>query len=455
MGKVCRMISSAPPPENKGGGVGDMLKSDEISAIRSLWEKGWRIKRIARELGHGKNTIRKLVRAFEQGLEAPKPSTVKPGRPKGLRNVPVEWLQGQLAQHSGNADVIRQQLISEFGLAVSLRTVERAVSSFRQEDKAASLATVRFETPPGKQIQVDFGTKTVVIGGNKVRVKLCVLTLGYSRRIFVRATMSETQADWFAAIEAAFMHFGGVTKEILVDNAKALVDHNDGAGNVRFNRGFADFCEYWGLKPKACQPYRARTKGKDERAVQYAKRNALAGHEFGSWSEMEAHLVQWTRDVADKRIHKTTREAPIDRFAVEKMALLSIGHQKPYAGPTSWIRTVKTDSTVDVQGNSYSVPVKYIGKVADAKLVDGQMIIAIQSQVIARHKAVEHGRGCRVIDDNHIRKLLSRRPTGDPIFDNVTPSPSVVGGSELLRPLSEYEELFSIAYQNNHIRGAS
>ena len=81
-----------------------------------------------------------------------------------------------------------------------------------------------------------------------------------------------------------------------------------------FAQRLEEFASYWGFKPRACRPYRARTKGKDERGVAYVKKNAIAGREFSSWAELEAHLVRWSREVADLRVHGTTGEAPLERF---------------------------------------------------------------------------------------------------------------------------------------------
>jgi hypothetical protein len=102
-----------------------------------------------------------------------------------------------LRRHRGNADVLRQELAIEKAIAVSLRTVERAVKPYRQELEAEARATVRFETPPGKQMQIDFGERLVEIGGAKLRVYLFVATLGYSRRSHIRAFRNERQESWF------------------------------------------------------------------------------------------------------------------------------------------------------------------------------------------------------------------------------------------------------------------
>jgi len=101
--------------------------------------------------------------------------------------------------------VVRQDLASELGVVASLRTVERAVCHLRRELAAATLATVRFETPPGRQLQIDFGQRRITLEDREVdKVFLFVATLGYSRRIYVQAFRHERQSAWLEGIEGAF-----------------------------------------------------------------------------------------------------------------------------------------------------------------------------------------------------------------------------------------------------------
>ena len=153
-----------------------MLEPEAVSAILRLSELGWGSKRISRELGISRNTVKEYLAA---GGWTP---YQQPERKKALDGLET-WLRERLRRHRGNADVLRQELAIEKAIAVSLRTVERAVKPYRQELEAEARATVRFETPPGKQMQIDFGERLVEIGGAKLRVYLFVATLGYSRRL--------------------------------------------------------------------------------------------------------------------------------------------------------------------------------------------------------------------------------------------------------------------------------
>jgi len=259
-----------------GQGSDKMLAPQEVQKMQALNALGWGTKRISRELGCSRNTVREYLRAggWRPMDVASRGSALEPHG---------EWLAERLRRHRGNADVVRQDLARELGIEVSLRTVQRAVEPLRGELRAEAVATVRYETAPGQQLQIDFGSTTVQLGQDTQRVHLFVATLGYSRRCYVAVFLHERQSAWLQGLEGAFRHFGGVPHEVLIDNAKALVDeHNVKTREVKFNDRFHAFCRYWGVTPRACAPYRARPKGKDERGVGYVKRNAVAGHRFDS-----------------------------------------------------------------------------------------------------------------------------------------------------------------------------
>ena len=191
-----------------------MLTPDEVAAMVQLHRLGWGTKRIAGELGCSRNTVKRYLAAG--GWVAIR----QPRRKRRLDGL-EEWLAERFRRHRGNCDVVRQDLLREHGIAVSLRTVERAVAPLRQALRAEARACLRFETAPGEQLQIDFGATTVAIGGDPVRVHLFVATLGYSRRPFVRAFRHERQSAWFDGMEGAFQRFGGVPQAVLLDNARA------------------------------------------------------------------------------------------------------------------------------------------------------------------------------------------------------------------------------------------
>lgn len=405
----------------------EMLQPDEVAAMVRLHELGWGAKRLAKEFGCARNTVRRYLRA---GGTVP---FAKPARKSAFDGLD-DWLRERFFRHGGNADVVRQELASEHGIVIGLRSVELRVQRWRRELKAQKRATVRFETRPGHQLQIDFGEVRVWIGDERVRVHLFVATLGYSRRMHIRPSIRERQVDWFEGMEGAFLRFGGVPAEVLFDNARALVEHHDAATReVRFNARLHAFARYWGFSPKACAPYRARTKGKDERGVGYVKRNAVAGRRFASWGAFVAHLEQWNREIADVRVHGTTGELPIVRFADEAGALRPLGGRAPFGQLRDLVRKVRPDCAIDLDTNSYSVPWRLVGETVQVVVLAGRVIVRHAGEVVADHPVCA-GRRQRVVDRAHLAGLVG---TGSFHATMATPmSPPV-----LLRPLAEYEAL--------------
>jgi len=268
-------------------------------------------------------------------------------------------------------------------------------------------------------------------------VHLFVATLGYSRRPYVAVFSHERQSAWWQGIEGAFHHFGGRTRELLIDNAKPLVDFHDAqTREVRFNERFHAFCRYWDVLPKACAPYRARTKGKDERGVGYVKRNAIAGHAFDSLAALEAHLAWWMREVADSRVHGTTGEIPIERFrAKEATALRPLEGRTTFQPIRECVRRVHADACIELETNRYSVPWRLIGETVSV-LVNEQVRIVHAGQEVAVHVCLA-GQRRASIHREHLIGIVGTEPRPQPSAINV----SATTPPELLRPLHEYEAI--------------
>lgn len=413
-----------------------MQTPEDVQAMLKLASLGWGAKRIAAELGCSRNTVRRYLR---QGGWQPYQS---PPRASRLADH-AQWLADRFRQHRGNCDVVRQDLQRELGIEVSLRTVERAVAHLRREAFAQSAATVRFETPPGHQLQIDFGTVRIQIADESTRVSLFVATLGYSRRTYVTFFLHERQSAWLQGLEGAFRHFGGLTRELLIDNAKALVNEHDvQTREVTFNDRFHAFCRYWGITPRACAPYRARTKGKDERGVGYVKGNAIAGHRFASLDELQAHLARWMREVADVRVHGTTGEAPIARFERdERSALRPLPGKAPFLQVRELTRRVHSDACIELDTNRYSVPWRLIGESVTAVVAERQVRIFYAGQEVACH-AQSLLRRKTIIDRSHLAGIVGAHLVGVSWLPRSEPSPAPVPTNpELLRPLREYEQV--------------
>jgi hypothetical protein len=249
----------------------------------------------------------------------------------------------------------------------------------------------------------------------------------------VKAFLRERQDDWFEGITAAFKHFGGVPRTLLNDNPKSLVQKvNHEAGTVIFAPRYLGLCRDWDVTPNACRPYRARTKGKTESGVKYAKRNALAGRTFLSFAELEAHLVEWMLR-ADQRVHGTTHELPAVRFECdERHALRALPANPLPVRERRLRRKVANDLLVNVDTVRYSVSHKFVAKLVEVAVGLERVRIYFGTELIAEHRRSTEPHA-RVIDPAHYDGLL--RPI------SVAAKPA--GGGELAalgRSLTDYAD---------------
>jgi transposase len=380
-----------------------VVDGDVVSAIRALAARRIGKRTIAREVGVSINTVRRYLRQ-------PIPAGHQVRAP---RRWSADWRREARTLYAGiaagNAVVVRR-LLADRGLGVSERTIQRAVADLRREQRAAALATVRVETPPGEQLQIDFGQKRIAIAGVAVRIFLLVAVLSYSRRLFVKAFLNQRGDDWREGIAAAFVHFGGVPRVLLGDNARALVLGRDRAtGTVSFHPAYLGFCRDWDVQPRACAPYRARTKGKTEAGVKFVKRNGLAELTFESFAALEHHLTAWMA-VADQRRHGTTREAPSVRFERDERVQLRPLHARATPRRTQRLRRrVALDAFVDVDTVRYSVPHRLVRDHVEVAVSDQQGEIFHGTQRVAIH-ARSTEPFTRVVDPQHYAGLWRMEP---------------------------------------------
>jgi transposase len=355
-----------------------VLGLDIVQDIENLRRLRWGSKRIARELGVARNTVLRYLRNAHARVQK------RPGAARLTATQREQAVDLFETTAQGNAVVVHELLVDN-GVQASLRTVQRAVAPRRRERARREATTVRFETAPGAQLQVDFGERRVVIGGTEQTVYFFVAALGYSRRLFVRAGLSQRQDEWKLGLEGALQHFGGRPQVVVVDNARALILQHT-PGQVRVHPAFEAYCRDRDLAVFACQPYRARTKGKVESGVKYVKRNAIAGRSFTSFAALQEHLAQWLVQ-ADRRVHGTTHDRPIDRFqAAERQALRPL-HNPDLAVTTQRLqRKVASDCYVDVDTVRYSVPHRLAREAVEVTMTQTEIVIWRGKVEVARHR---------------------------------------------------------------------
>lgn len=379
-----------------------MVDFETWTEVHARARRGQGKRKIARELDLDRKTVKRI-------LAQPRPH---PYRRQGGRASIVapygEYLRRRAEEVDYNAKVLFHELQAQ-GYPGGYEMVKLAVRPLRAERDRREAATVRFETPPGHQAQVDWGTATVWVGEQRQRVHLFAMVLGYSRCQYAEAVLEERLPTFLACHEHAFAWFGGVTAEILYDNPKAVVLTRDFAGTaIVWNPTFRDFADYYGFTPKVCRPQRARTKGKIEAGIKYLKRSFLGGRRFASLADCNGQLQAWIRTVADPRIHGTTHESPAARFPHER--LRSVAGRPPYRIQHVRVRQVATDCLVTVETNRYSVPWRFVGATVEVQPgPEDTLQIYHRGDLIATHPR-HPGRHRVCMDPGHYAGLGPRRP---------------------------------------------
>lgn len=301
-----------------------MLTQEFIVEIHVLSRQGHSVKAIARQLGVSRNTVRKYLR---DQARTPQYSH-RPQRPSKLDPFKAYLLERQSAAkpHWIPATVLLRE-IRDRGYDGGITTLKSFIGPRRSH---VSDPVVRFETPPGHQLQVDFTT----IRRGQAPLKAFVATLGYSRATYVHFSTREDSQAWLDGMREAFHYFGGVPHELLFDNAKTLMLERDayGEGRHRWNPALLALADQFGFRPRACRPYRARTKGKVERFNGYLKGSfvtplAATLKSAGLILDVttaNAQIGRWLQEIAHQRIHGTTGEKPQVRLEQERHAFLPL-----------------------------------------------------------------------------------------------------------------------------------
>ena len=178
------------------------------------------------------------------------------------------------------------------------------------------------------QAQVDFGEFKFPWGKRYA----LVVVLGFSRLLWVRFFKRQDMRTLFQGLEEAFAFFGGVPRELLFDQMKAVItkDLRLLGGQLVINEEFLRFAAHWGFKARACRPYRAQTKGKVERPISYIRDNFVYAREFLGDEHLDAERERWQERTANVRVHATTRERPRERFERDERHVLQALAERPY-----------------------------------------------------------------------------------------------------------------------------
>lgn len=289
--------------------------------IHVRFKQGQSIRHIARELGLSRNTVKKHLLCEQlphYAQRSPVPTKLAPFKPylvKRISQAKPDWLPATVL-----FDEVKLR-----GYEGGIAQLRRFIRQYRPEIPIEPV--VRFETVAGQQLQIDFTT----IRRGKRPLKAFVATLGFSRACYVKFFDNERAESWQQGLQEAFEFFGGVTKQVLCDNAKTLIIERDAyaKGEHKLHEQMLQMSKDYGFKLLACKPYRAKTKGKVERFNHYLKNSfilplvtELRAQDLLLDVEMaNAKIGPWLERVAHQRIHGTTKAKPADRLVEEVTCL--------------------------------------------------------------------------------------------------------------------------------------
>ena len=415
--------------------MANQLKMAQVQTILTLRTRGWSYRRISRELGVHRETVKRYVEQ-EAGV-SPEGNTPAEADCQNRPNLPAGSGEQQADQNRPNppagsgpaskcepfreiieqkleqrlsAQRIWQDLLEEHGFTGRYDSVKRFV---RGLGGGARMPFRRMECDPGAEAQIDFGTGAPVVipddqplplGFKSRRRKTHVfrIVLSHSRKAYSEVVYRQTTENFIRCIENAFHYFGGVPETLVIDNLKAAVTKADWF-DPELNPKIQSFCRHYGTAILPTKPRMPRHKGKTERGVDYVQENALKGRRFACLADQNQHLLEWEHQVADTRIHDTTRKQVKKAFEeVEKPALLALPRDR-FPCFHEGKRKVNRDGHVEVDKAYYSVPPEYTTWAVWVRW-DGRTVRVYNHRFeqIAYHVQKEPGRFST--NDDHIPK---------------------------------------------------
>lgn len=405
-----------------------MYRSEVWMNVKALRKQGLSYREIGRRLGIDRRTVKRLCECESQ----PRPKKRnRPSRLDPFKHIIDAWLE----RHPSLAATRIFERLCPLGYKGGYPTVKRYVRT--KKEALSKMATVRFETLPGYQAQVDFGSERVTYLAGSALEHFFIFQLGFSRYRAIYLCDDETRATLTSCLVRAFREIGGVPSELLLDNMKPVVRCPANArGGVVFQEGWIAFCAHFGLISRACAPYRGQTKGKVERLIGIVK-SELAGKVFLDREHLRNELLQRTQGYC-ARIHGTTKMAPKDRLDLE-MSYLSPLPERPYPEDAPQLRKVSAEALISYEGNRYSVPARYAGREVKVRASGEELLIFDRAgALLFSHVLREKGSGQTVMVPEHYTGVIGAKEAFAHLkhLEALGLSPFVVEK----RPLSVYEE---------------
>ncbi len=396
--------------------------------ILDLHRQGLSVSAIARRTGLDRKTVRKYV---ERGLEPP---VYGPRQPRGTLLDPFSrYLRERVAAFPELTGRRLHRELRDLGYTGGYTRLTDFLRDVRPA--AAPGFERRFETAPGRQAQVDFAQFRTEFSDEPGVVRivwLFSLVLGRGRMLWARFVAHQDLPTVLRCHVAAFEALGGVPAEILYDRMRAAVTGEDTRG-IAYNRTLLECARHYGFLPKACRAYRPQSKGKAERPFRYVREDFFLARSFRNLDDLNAQLRQWLDEVANLRVHATTRRVVVEHFVEERPSLKPLP-AGPFQATLRLERRTTRDGMVSVGGNLYSVPDSTRRRAVEVHLLADELRIFEENRLVASHPVLE-GSGQRRVAGGHRRPRPvagGAAPRGDAVL------PARPGETVARRPLAFY-----------------
>jgi len=375
-----------------------MISPEQKANIRRLFHgEHWKIGTIAAELGVHPDAVRTALEV-ERFMRGPAPRAA-------LTDPYLDFIRGTLEQHPRLRATRLYEMLRDRGYRGSVVQLRRVLANLRPAKQEAFL---RLSTLPGEQAQADWANfGTVTIGRAVRRLSCFVLTLSYSRALYLEFFLDQSLENFLLGHVHAFSDWGGTPRTILYDNLKAVVLERCGSA-IHFHPRLLELCGHYHFAAQPCQPARGNQKGRVERAIQYIRHSFFAARAFTNLADFNQQALRWRDTVAHQRPAPADDARTVaDLFAAEKPQLLAL---PAHPFDCDVVRTVRSDKTIYVRFdlNDYSIPPTAVRRpltlVANAdtvRLLDGPI-------ELARHPR-SYDRQQRIEDPAHIAAVVQQK----------------------------------------------
>ncbi|MBQ8260919.1 MAG: IS21 family transposase [Lachnospiraceae bacterium] len=374
------------------------MKGNLWMEIRNEKQKGLTYTEIGRKHHIDPRTAKK----YAESDSVPKYTTRKK-RPSKLD--PHKDFIDMLVEEDNYSAALILEKLHERGCQCGYTIVKDYVSSKKKD--LNSKATIRFETVPGLQGQVDWGffeNYRVYEDGEYKKLYCFLMILGYSRNRYIEFVTDMSTETLIQCHINAFHFFGGYPKEILYDNMKQVVIKRLlKQSESKMNLKFMDIAGFYGFKPILCRPYRGQTKGKVERTVRYVRENFMVGIRYNSLADLNAQALAWCRKV-NNSVHGTTNKIPFQQLSEEHLQPML----REYIIDKLNLRRVEKDCLISYAGNKYSVPAEYIGKDVTVLVLNSMLSVYHNGEQVALHR-LSYSKNSIIVNKEHYTELMTRQ----------------------------------------------